>query len=301
MISGSSGLIGSALVAALERRGDRVSRLVRPSTAGEGIAWDPVAGSIDSEALEGVDAVVNLSGRGIGEKRWTRKEKRRLTESRLLPTRLLSETIAGLSQKPSVFLSASAIGIYGDRGDRELDETAAAGTGFLPNLTQEWEAATLPASASGVRVAHLRSGIVLTTSGGALGRMLAPFGPSWLSPFRWGLGGKVGKGRQVWSWISLEDQVQAIIHLLTSEIEGPVNLTSPAPVTNKDFTKALGSALRRPTVLPVPRFVLKIILGRELAQALVLTSARVLPEKLLHDGFEFAHNHVTDGLAAALG
>lgn len=299
-IAGSSGLIGSALVIELEAAGHRVMRLVRPDTAGEGISWDPAAGSIDASALEGVDAVINLAGRSIGERRWSKREKRLLVDSRLDSTALLAETVASMATPPSVLLNASAIGIYGDRGDQELDESSPPGSGFLADLTARWEAATQPATAAGVRVVHLRTGIVLSTQGGALGRMLAPFGPRWLSPFRWGLGGRVGNGRQVWSWISLTDQVRAIVHLLTSELDGPVNLTGPAPVTNRDFTKALGSALRRPTVLWIPGFVLKLVLGSELANALVLDSARVLPARLLADGFEFHHTHVTDGLAAAL-
>ena len=263
-------------------------RLVRPTTAGghEGIAWHPVEGTIDAAALEGIDAVINLSGRSIGERRWTPTEKELIRSSRIEPTRLLAETLAGLDRKPSVFISASAVGVYGDRGDALLDEDSETGEGFFAEVCSAWEQATAPAAEAGIRTVVVRTGIVLSRNGGALGRLLAPFGPRWLSPYRWGLGGWVGNGRQWWSWISIEDQVRAIIHLLESRLAGPVNLTAPQPATNKTFMKAVGRALRRPVLLPIPRFVLRLILGRELAEATLFDSQRVLPNRLRADGFD---------------
>ncbi len=287
-VSGSTGLIGTGLVEALERAGHRVIRLVRPTTSGghEGIAWHPAEGTIDAAALEGFDAVINLSGRSIGERRWTDTEKELIRSSRVGPARLLAETLAGLDRKPSVFISASAVGIYGDRGDALLDEDSEPGEGFFAEVCSAWEEATAPAAEAGIRTVLLRTGIVLSGNGGALGRLLAPFGPRWLSPYRWGLGGWVGNGRQWWSWISIEDQIRAIMHLLESRLAGPVNLTAPEPATNKTFMKAVGRALRRPVLLPIPRFVLRLILGRELAEATLFDSQRVLPNRLRAEGFD---------------
>ncbi len=299
-IAGSSGVVGSVLTAALIERGDTVVRLIRPQSASDGAVWDPAAGTIDAAALEGVDAVVNLAGRSIGEKRWTKAEKARLWNSRIESTRLLATTLAAGDRRPAVLVNASAIGYYGDGGDSILSEDAPAGTGFLAELCVAWEAATKPASDAGIRVVHLRSGIVLSAVGGALARLLAPFGPSWISPFRWGLGGRVGGGRQWWSWISLHDEVRAILHLLDSPITGPVNLAAPGSVTNQDFTKALGRVLRRPTVVPLPGFVLRLLLGSELAAALVLEGQRATPAVLVESGFEFVHSDVADGLRSAL-
>jgi uncharacterized protein (TIGR01777 family) len=302
-VTGSTGLIGSALVADLEDAGHRVLRVGRPETKGleGGISWDPGAGSIDAGGFEGVDAVVNLAGRSIGDRRWDEREKRLLAESRIEPTRLLSETLAGLDRPPAVLLNASAMGVYGDRGDEVLTEDSGPGEGFFPDLCVAWEDATTSAAQAGIRVATLRTAIVLSPTGGALGRMMAPFGPRWLSPYRWGLGGWLGNGKQWWSWISLEDQIRAIIHLLDSDLSGPVNLAAPDPVRNKEFVKAVGRALRRPVALPIPRFVLDVVLGRELAAATLFETQRVVPAKLLGDGFEFRRTDLDDALRAALG
>jgi uncharacterized protein (TIGR01777 family) len=301
VISGSSGLIGTALVSALEDAGHRVTPLLRAATAGErdGVFWDPVAGVIAADAWVGVDAVINLSGRSIGEHRWTKAEKELIRSSRVDSTRLLADALAGLERPPRVLLNASAMGIYGDCGDAALAESEAPGEGFFPEVCAAWENATAAASSVGIRVVNLRTSIVLSGRGGALGRLLAPFGPSWLSPYRWGLGGWIGNGRQWWSWISMRDQVRAILHLLDSELAGPVNLSSPEPVTNKVFLKAVGSALRRPVWLPIPKFVLRLVLGSGLAKATLFDSQRVIPQRLLDDGFTFEDTDITAALRTA--
>jgi len=301
LVAGSSGTIGSALVAELERRGDEVVRLVRPQSPGTGVEWDPAAGTIDGAALEGFDAVVNLAGRGIGERRWTPEERQQVLDSRVDSTRLLATTIAQLDDPPAVLVNASAVGYYGDGEDRELREKVPPGDGFLAEVCVAWEAATEPATAAGIRVALARTGIVLTTEGGALGRMLAPLGPSWLSPYRWGLGGPVAGGRQWWSWIAMPDEVGAILHLIDSEVSGPVNLVAPNPVTNREFTKVLGKVLRRPAVIPIPGFVVKLLLGSDLAEALVLQGQRVVPDVLMRSGFVFEQPRLEPALRAALG
>jgi len=299
-IAGSSGLIGTALIEALETGGHLVTRLVRPDSPGDGIRWDPATGSIDVAALEGVDAVINLAGRSIGGHRWTSAEQHRLVTSRVDATRLLAGAICGLNRKPEVLVNASAIGYYGHRGDEELTEGSGAGEGFFPDLCRDWEAATSAAAGAGIRVVRIRTGIVLSGRGGALGRLLAPFGPSWLSPYRWGLGGWIGSGEQWWSWISMRDVVRAIVHVLGSPVAGPINLTAPAPETNKGFLKAVGRSLRRPVWLPIPRFVPSSILGPGLAQATLFDSQRVLPAALLHDGFRFEHERIEDALSDVL-
>ncbi len=301
-ITGSSGVLGSALIPALIEAGHHVSRVVRPSsTSTDGaLTWDPAAGRIDASGFERVDAVINLSGRSIGDRRWSPEEKQLIRDSRVDSTALLASTLAGLSSPPGVLVNASAIGFYGDRGDEELTESSPAGDGFFAEVCSAWEAASASATAAGTRVVNLRTGIVLSPTGGALGRLLAPFGPPWLSPYRWGLGGWVGSGKQWWSWISLEDQIRATLHVLESDLAGPVNLAAPAPVTNKAFMKAVGKALRRPVLLPIPRFVLNTILGSELADATLFDSQQVLPRKLLADGFEFAHGDVGAALRSAL-
>lgn len=301
-VSGSTGLIGTVLVEALEEAGHRVIRMVRPTTSGqhEGISWDPASGTIDAAALDGIDAVINLSGRSIGERRWTPAEKELIRSSRVGPTRLLAETLAGLDRRPAVFLSASAVGIYGDRGDEVLDEDSGPGEGFFADVCRAWEEATAPAAEAGIRTVLLRTGIVLSGEGGALGRLLAPFGPRWLSPYRWGLGGWIGSGRQWWSWVSIEDQVRAIVHLLESPLAGPVNLAAPEPATNKTFMKAVGRALQRPVLLPIPRFVLRLVLGGELAEATLFDSQRVLPRRLQEDGLELGTD-LDGALTTAIG
>lgn len=299
-IAGSTGLIGSHLVDALTARGDEVVRLVRPSTDATGIAWDPSTGTIDTAALEGFDVVVNLAGRSIGERRWSDREKRLLWESRVDATRLLATSLAGLHSKPALLVNASAVGYYGDRGDDVLTEQDAPGGGFLADLTVAWEAATEPASEAGIPVALLRTGIVLSAEGGAIGRLLAPFGPKWLSPYRWGMGGVVGRGRQWWSWISLEDEVRAILHVIDERLAGPINLTTPEAATHRRFIKTLGTALRRPTFLPIPPFVVKVLLGSELARALVLEGQRAVPRRLVESGFDFTTTDLESGLVEAL-
>ena len=300
VVAGSGGLIGSALVPRLEAAGHAVERLVRPGGRERGIPWDPAAGSIDAAALEGADAVVNLAGRSIGERRWDEAERRLIRDSRVGATALLAGALAGLRRPPAVLLNASAVGFYGNRPGERLHEGSAAGAGFFPELCTAWEAATRPASEAGIRVALLRSGVVLSAGGGALGRLLAPLGPSWLSPYRWGLGGWLGDGSQVWSWIALEDEVRAIVHLLGSGLAGPVNLTAPAPIANKGFVKAVGKALHRPVWLPIPRVVPRLLLGRDLADVLLFDSQAVYPRRLEADGFGFAHPRVQEALDAVL-
>lgn len=293
VISGASGLIGSALASSLRSQGHTVVTLVRrPASGRNELTWDPAAGTLDPAALDGVDAVVNLSGAGIGDKRWNDAYKRELRDSRLHTTGLLARTIAASSQRPSVFLSGSAIGWYGPRGDEELTESSSTGDSFLAELCREWEAAAAPASEAGVRTALLRTGIVLTPAGGALKKQLPLF--------KLALGGSFGNGRQWQSWISIDDEVGAITHLLTADVEGPVNLTAPNPVTNKEFTKTLGKVLGRPTVLPIPSFGPKLLLGGELADALLFTGQRVLPAKLTSSGYAFAHPTLEVALRALL-
>lgn len=295
LIGGSSGLIGSALVEHLGAGGHDVVRLVRRAAHGENeLEFSPSDGILDPGVFDGVDAVVNLGGAGIGDKRWSDERKRLILESRTETTSLLAETMAGLTVKPSVFVSSSAIGYYGERGDEVLTEESGPGGAddFLVQVTTAWEAAAQPAADAGIRTVHPRTGIVLDDDEGALGKMLLPY--------KLGVGGKLGSGKQWWSWISLEDEVRALTHLIDSDLEGPVNLTAPNPVTNAEFTKALGDVLNRPTILPTPRFGLEVLLGKELAEALVFTSARVLPEKLTNSGFVFAHSSVTEALRATL-
>lgn len=284
-VSGSHGLIGTALARALRARGDRVLRLVRRGSPGasgrSAIAWDPHRGTVDTDALDGVDAVVHLAGAGIGDKRWSPARKRELVDSRIGPTEALARAIAQLDHPPSVLISASGTNIYGDHGDDVITESSTHGDDFLADLCERWEAATEPARAGGIRVANIRSGVVLSPRGGALARQL-PF-------FRLGLGGRMGSGRQYDSWISLDDEVGAICWLLDHDVEGPVNLTSPEPVRNAEFATALGRVLRRPTLLPTPMVVPKLMFGGELIDALVLASARVVPEKLQASGYPFAH------------
>lgn len=292
-ITGASGLIGTALVAALGRAGHRPIRVVRKGTGGtDEIVWNPTAGTIDAERLEGVDAVVHLAGAGIGDRRWTDAYKRTLVESRTVGTDLIARTVAGMRRPPRVLLSGSAIGYYGARGDEELTEESAPGEGFLADLCVQWEAATKPAEEAGIRVAHLRTGIVLSRDGGALKKQLPLF--------KWGLGGRMGTGRQWQSWISIADEVGAIVHLLTADVSGGVNLTAPNPVTNTEFTKALASALRRPVFLPIPTFGPKLLLGGELAENLLFTGQRVLPAKLTGSGYTFKHTTIDAALRGAL-
>jgi len=290
-VTGSTGFIGSALLPALEQAGHEVIGLRRGD--GPPPTWDPEGGVIDTAALTGVDAIVHLAGEGIGEHRWTPEQKQRILRSRSAGTDLIARTAAALDPQPSALISASAIGYYGDRGDEELREDSPPGDNFLSEVVQAWEAATAPAASAGVRVVSLRTGIVLARKGGALGRMLLPF--------RLGLGGRFASGRQWMSWISLDDVVGGYLHALSnSALNGPVNLTAPNPVRNEEFTKTLGSVLRRPTVLPTPLFPLKVAYGPELVQQLLVDGQRVVPEKLTASGYRFAHPGLEEALRAVL-
>lgn len=293
LVAGSSGLIGTALCNKLAQEGHGVVRLVRRASETDGeLLWDPEAGVLDGVALEGVEAVVHLGGRNIAGGRWTKKIKAELRRSRVQTTELLAATLAGLAAPPRVFICASAIGIYGDRGDEKLHEESGPGTGFLAELGQAWEGASAVAADAGIRVVHARFGIVLSREGGALAKML--------TPFRLGVGGKIGNGRQYFSWIGLEDAVAALVFALGNEaLRGPVNLTAPEPVTNAELTRALGRVLRRPTLLPLPALAAKLILG-ELAKEGLLASQRVLPRRLLDVGFEFAYPELERALRRAL-
>lgn len=281
VVAGSSGLIGTALVRALEAEGTRVVRLLRPGSppADDAAMWDPGAGTIDAAALEGADAVVNLAGVNVGDHRWTAAHKAAVLSSRITSTTLLAETMANLSRPPAVLVSASACDFYGDRGEETLHEGSGPGAGFLADMCRQWEGATQPAEASGVRVAHIRSGIVLSPEGGALGKMLLPF--------KLGLGGRIGTGKQWWSWISIHDEVAAILHIIgSSKLSGAVNLTAPNPVRNEEFAATLARVLSRPALLPVPRFVLRAALG-EFADEALLGSKRIVPRRLEESGFQF--------------
>lgn len=291
-ITGSSGFIGSALKASLEADGHDVLRVVRAGGWSGTTQWDVERGEIDPAAFEGLDGVVHLAGEGIGDKRWTDDQKRKILESRTKGTALLCEALASLNEKPPVLVSGSAIGFYGDRGDEQLTETSAPGEGFLANVAVAWEAATEPAAAAGIRVVKARTGIALGRDGGALPRLVRLA--------RLGVLGKLGSGRQWMSWISLADEIGALRFLLEHPVSGPVNLTAPGPVTNAVFTKALGRVVHRPTVLPIPSFGPKLLLGAELADALLFEGQRVLPDVLLDAGYEFRHDELETALHAIL-
>ncbi|MGD9797089.1 MAG: TIGR01777 family oxidoreductase [Acidimicrobiia bacterium] len=289
-VTGSSGMIGTALVAELRAAGHRVRPLVRREPVGpDELRWDPAAGTIDAAGLAGIDAAVHLAGEGIGDRRWTAAQKRRIMESRTRGTAVLTEALADLDPKPAVLLSGSAIGIYGDGGDEVLTEDSPSrGEGFDAQVARAWEAAARPAVDAGIRTAFLRTGIVQSPTGGALARMLPLF--------RLGLGGPIGGGHQWWPWISIDDEVGAIRHLLTADVHGPVNLVSPNPVTNAEFTKTLARVLHRPAVLPIPLLGPAVLLGRELATSLLGDSARLQPARLLASGYEFRHPELEGAL-----
>lgn len=280
LISGSTGLIGEALVAAAMGRGHEITRLSRGNAVtAPRVLWDPVTGEIPLRLLEGFDAVVHLAGESIAAGRWTAARKKRIRDSRIYGTANLVRALTSLERPPKIFLSASAIGFYGDRGDDVLAEDSVAGEGFLPSVCREWEAAADPLRAAGARVVHARFGIVLSRKGGALPRMLLPF--------RLGLGGPIGNGRQWWSWVALPDVVESLLHMLENgALAGPVNVTAPVAVTNREFTGTLGRVLRRPTLFPMPAFAARLALG-EMASALLLASARVEPRRLAQSGFTF--------------
>jgi len=292
-ISGSSGLIGTALVSALTNAGHRPVRLVRREPSGDEIRWDPDGGSIDSASLEGIGGVVHLAGAGIGDHRWTDEYKLEILRSRTKSTVLLAGALADLGKPPLVLVSGSAIGFYGDRGDELLDETSPVGTGFLPEVCVAWEAATVAAEEAGIRVAHIRTGIVLSGQGGALKKQLPLF--------KVGAGGKLGSGRQWQSWISIEDEVGAILHLLAADVRGAANLTAPNPVRNAELAKTLAGVLGRPSFLPIPSFGPKLLLGSELADNLLFAGQRVSPTVLQTAGYEFRHPTLEVALRAVLG
>ena len=282
-VTGASGLIGSALVGYLKSQGHTVQRLVRrAAVSSEEITWDPIAGTVDMEALAGVDAVIHLAGAGVSDKRWTKKYKGEILNSRLLGTTTIAKAVAIV--KPQVFISASAIGWYGESGNRAVIESDRVGDDFLAAVCHEWESAA--DLAGDVRTVKLRTGLVLDPTGGALGKMLPIF--------RFGLGGKLSNGKQWWSWITLHDQIRAIAFLLENKVSGPVNLTSPNPVTNTEFTAGLARAMHRPALFPVPAFALKIVLGGFSAE--VLGSKKVMPQVLTEAGFTFDYPHISSAL-----
>ena len=296
VVSGASGLIGTALVDQLRQTGHEVRRLVRqdPRYADE-FRWDPYGGTIDSAALDGSDAVVHLSGANIGSKRWTGSRKGVLYSSRIVTTDFLAETLAGRRRPPSVFVSQSAIGIYGDRGDELLDDYSRPGPSddFLADLTIDWEKAARPAAKAGIRVVHPRTGLVISPEAPLIERLLPIF--------RAGLGGPLGDGSQWWSWISLRDTVDGIIHMMTSELDGPVNLVGPNPVRQGEFAELFARVLGRPYAIPVPTFGLKLALGAEKAESIGLSSTRVSPERLLAGGYEFADVDLESALGRMFG
>lgn len=294
LVSGSTGFIGSEAVAFLKSKGHAVIRLVRAKTGSgdDEVLWNPVARVLDAKRLEGLDAVVHLAGDPIAQGRWTPEKKARIRDSRVKGTRFLTESVAHLAQPPRIFLCASAIGFYGDRGEETLTEESAPGTGFLAQTGVEWEKACEPAVQKGLRVVHLRTGMVLSPKGGAL-KMILP-------PFRFGVGGILGDGKQYLSWITLPDEVAAIHHVLgTDSLRGPVNLVSPNPVTNREFTQTLGAVLRRPTVFPVPAFAVRLLFG-EMGQELLLASTRVEPRRLKSTGYRFLHPDLDGALRTLL-
>ncbi|QBJ90221.1 TIGR01777 family protein [Streptomyces seoulensis] len=290
-VTGASGLIGSALVRSLTDDGHQVVRLVRREPQGpDEVRWDPQESYVDAAGLAGVDAVVNLAGAGIGDKRWTPEYKRMIRDSRVFGTTALAEAVASLPEPPRVFVGGSAIGFYGETGDRITDEDAPPGDGFLPSVCEEWEEAAAPVREAGVRTAFVRTGLVVSSAGGAWAKMFPLF--------KAGLGGRLGNGKQYWSYIALHDEVAAIRHILDREdLSGPFNLTAPDPLTNQEITEAMGRVLHRPTPFPVPAAVLKTVLG-EMAED-VLGSQRVVPKRLLESGFQFAFPGIEDTIRAA--
>ncbi len=297
-ITGASGLVGTALVAHLEAVGHRVHTLVRraPQPGSRELAWDPSRAGFEpaaATALAECDAIVHLAGHNVAAARWNAAQKAAIRDSRVGPTAQLCAALAALPQRPRALISASGVGFYGARGDEPLEESAAIGEGFFPAVCRDWEAACAPARAAGMRVVNLRTGMVVSSAGGALPRML--------TPFRLGLGGRIGDGRQWMSWIAHADLIAAIAHLLQADaVDGPVNGTAPTPVTNAEFTRVLAHVLRRPALLPLPAFAVRLLLG-EMGQALLLDGARVLPRRLEASGFVFKHPGLESALRAELG
>ncbi len=293
-VTGSSGFIGSSLVEFLIQQGHRVTRLIRsqPRSGVDAARWDPAAGLTDPRGLDGVEAVVHLAGESIVSGRWTASKKAAIRDSRVTGTHRLCESLPRFSNPPRTFICASAIGYYGHRREEGLTEESPSGSGFLAEVCREWERATEPALQRGVRVVNLRIGIVLSPKGGAMAKLLPPF--------RLGLGGPLGRGTQVMSWVALDDLVGAIQHiLLTPSLRGPINAVAPHPVTNREFTTVLGRLLRRPTVIPAPAFALRLLLG-QMADEVLLASARVVPAKLLASGYAFRYPQLEDALRHGL-
>lgn len=292
LISGASGLIGSALANSLKRSGHEVCKLVRGRTAAaDEISWDPGAGKVDAGALEGFDAVVHLAGENVAQ-RWSDEVKERIRSSRLQSTRLLSETLSCLANPPKVFVTASAIGFYGDRGTETVNEESSVGKGFLAELCQSWEESSAVARKRGIRTVNLRIGVVLSKRGGALAKMLPPF--------LLGAGGTLGDGHQYMSWISMDDLLAAIKFAIENpEVEGPVNAVAPNPVTNVEFTRSLGRALKRPTIFPVPAFGARLLFG-QMAEEMLLTGAKVKPAKLEAAGFKYSYPQIDAAIVHAL-
>jgi hypothetical protein len=302
LVTGSSGLIGRALVPFFARGGHQVTRLLRTTPSpgeaqarlgGGQVFWNPAAGTVDAAGLEGFDALVHLAGESIVG-RWTAEKKARIYESRVKGTQLLSESLSQISKPPKTLACASASGYYGDCADEVVTEDhPPAVVGFLAQVCQEWEAATEPARRRGIRVVNLRTGLVLTSAGGGLASILFPF--------RMGLGGRLGSGRQFWSWVAIDDVLGAILHILTTEaLHGPVNVVAPNPVTNSEFTKILGQVLRRPTLFPVPSFALRMILG-SMAEEVLLASSRLVPARLVASGYQFRYSNLEAALRHLLG
>ncbi len=294
LVSGSTGLIGRGLVSRLESPDHLVIRLIRPESRGRvtGITWDPAGGLLDPSELEGCGAVVHLAGENIADRRWSEEQKRRIRDSRVMGTTLLAKALAGLDSPPPVFVCASAGGFYGDRGDEILTDSAAPGTDFLARVTKEWEDATAPAAKAGIRVVNMRISVVLTAAGGMLKRVLPIF--------RLGLGGRLGSGSQYMSWITREDLIEAIVWAIErDDLSGGVNISSPNPVTNAEFTRALGRQIGRPAIFSAPKLALRIAQG-DLSDV-VLSSIRMSPQRLVESGFEFAHPSIDEALRWAVG
>lgn len=298
-ITGSSGLVGSALIPFLITKGHQIVRLVRKplSTAGTdgttSLLWNPDKDELDSNALEGIDAIVNLAGEGIADKRWTNDRKKQILNSRVKGTTLLANTLASMKQLPRIFFSASAVGYYPSSGDTSLTESSPAGIGFLSEVCKAWEAATQPAKEAGIRTVHGRIGVVLSANGGALAAQLPMF--------LWGIAGRIGPGTQYTPWIGVDDLVGAVHFCLMNEsIDGPVNMTAPGIVTNQEFTRILGDVLYRPTILPAPAWILRLVLG-EMADGLLLASLKVVPERLMQAGFSFRYPQLEPALRHLLG
>lgn len=290
-VTGSTGLVGTALVPALEKAGHEVVQLVRKKGV-PGIYWNPETGDIDVAGLEGIEGVIHLAGESIAARRWDAEEKRKIRESRVQGTSLLARALAGLKRPPAVLISASAVGYYGNRGDEVLREESPSGAGFLAEVCRDWEAAAQEASQKGIRVCSTRFGMILSPQGGALAKILPPF--------KMGVGGVIGNGRQYWSWIGIDDVVGILIHSLKDSLIGAVNAVAPQAVTNLEFTKTLGRVLRRPTFLPLPAFAARLLLG-EMADELLLASARAEPARLKVSGYVFRHPDLEGCLRAVLG